>query len=346
MRLQESELDVEALAIESSDPSLLRVSEEQEGDHVANTEPVCVEGEVCDSLEAPAIEDFGSLSKRFDVLGAGRVTLTFRDGDEVISSREISLVEVSSLKLTRNIPQVLVDEIGSEAGEGEKVIGGKEFSLRLRAMTQREGSESEIDISELTQLPSGEGFTMRQSSPYHMGVRLHITPQSEGALSIPVSVGGQSVEMNFTVVDASEIAGLSVAHELTIPADPEVEDSADLGSAVAVARDESGAPIYGAAFTWERLETDMFGEEVVAQTFSGDELLFTYNAEGRVPFKVTSGEHSETVYLPIDPESLDSILDGGNAFADGCDARGDVSGSALLAFLLMGMMVVRRRSVA
>ena len=342
----ESEASVEDLAIESSDSTLLRIAEEIQRENVANTEPSCIPGGACDSLEDSSLEPaLSSLTKRFDVLGTGRVTLTFRDGDEVILSRQIELVEASSLKLSRNIPKALRDEIASAAGEGEKVIIGKEFSLRLHAMTQSEGSESEIDISELTQLPNGEGFTIGQSSPYHKGVRLHITPRTEGELAIPVSMGGQSLEMNFTVVDASEVVSFIVDHELTVPANEEIEGSVDLGSAFAVAKDESGSPVYGADFIWERLEVDMLGTEFVAQSFSGDVLHFTYHAEARVPFKVTMGEHSKTVYLPIDPESFDEI-GAGNAFADGCDARGDLSGSILLAFLLMGIMAIRRRSAA
>ena len=76
--------------IESSDSSLLRVSEGVEG---------CIDRLSCgDSGTYP---ESRVRSQRFDVLGTGAVTLTFKDGDELILSREVQLMEASSLKLSR-----------------------------------------------------------------------------------------------------------------------------------------------------------------------------------------------------------------------------------------------------
>lgn len=336
-RLNDDQRSLDELTIESSDPTLLRVSERVETEVQEGVDPTCLNCENSQETVEPR-----SRSQRFDVLGAGSVTMTFKDGDEVVLREEIKLVDASSLKLFRQIPTLLEAEIGSAAGEGEKVIGGKEFSLRLSAMTKKNGEETEIDIAELTELPSGEAFSMKQFNPFGMGVSLLITPvESEGQLTIPVSVGDKSIEMNFEVVSETEIAGMSVSHGLTYPAMS--EENKDIGTAVAVAKDESGAPIYGAEVIWERLDADF--ENMVVDSYSGNELQFNYDAEGRVPFKVSIGEFSETVYLPINAEDLDSIF-AGEGFGSGCDAQGELSGSALLSLLLMGMMAVRRRAVA
>ena len=324
---------LDELTIESSDPALLRVSEGVES---------CIDNRSCYDIEADL--EFNIRSKRFDVLGSGDVTLTFKDGDEVVLSREVQLVDASSLTLSRSVPPALQDEVSTIAGEGEKVVVGSEFSLRLRAMSQVEGEEQEIDISSLTELPSGENFNLEQSDPVGMGTRFHITPESEGALSIPVNVGDQSIEMNFNVVSSSEIVGINVAHETWINEMPEEENNLPKGRALAVAKDEEGAPIFGADIIWERLD----GEEddaMVVDSFTGSELNFIYEEGAQVAFKVTVGEVSEIVYLPVNIEQLNDIF-GDNAFADGCDAKGDVSGSALLTLLLMGMIVMRRRAIA
>ena len=84
---------------------------------------------------------------------------------------------------------------------------------------------------------------------------------------------------------------------------------------------------------------------MVIDSFTGSELNFIYEEGAQVAFKVTVGEVSEIVYLPVNIEQLNDIF-GDNAFADGCDAKGDVSGSALLTLLLMGMIVMRRRAIA
>ena len=327
------QINLDGLTIESSDPSLLRISEGAEN---------CVWSEHCeDSDEHLAL---GAHAQSFDVLGSGAVTLTFKDGDETVLNREIQLREANTLKLHRNVPQTLVDTLGTSAGQGEKVLVGSEFTLRLRAMIQGESAEKEIDISRLTQLSGGEGFELKQSDPSRMGVRLHITPESEGELRIPVQAGGQSLEMNFTVVAESEIASLSIDHELLTDSGGEqtAEDSEiPNAKAFALAKDQSGAPIYGTPITWEQLDGESMDANVV-DTHIGSQLNFVYDESAQVPFKVTTGELSEIVMLPA---QLDTIYSG-DAFADGCDAQGDISGNILLAVLLMGLVLIRRKEVA
>ena len=185
---------------------------------------------------------------------------------------------------------------------------------------------------------------------FGLGLTLHITPESEGELSVPVTVDTQSVEMKFNVVSASEIAGLSVNHGLVANAeDINNEESSEENPvpnamAVAVAKDESGAPIFGAQVTWEQLSSEGHDAEVV-DTLIGSQLNFVHDESNSVPFRVTIGEFSEIVLLPANADLLGNISTS-DAFADGCDARGDVSGSILLALLLMSMVAVRRRAVA
>ena len=135
------------------------------------------------------------------------------------------------------------------------------------------------------------------------------------------------MEVNRDELQSQLRSGSVVDHEILMNTESEGEETTPTGRALAVAKDASGAPIFGAEITWEHPRADDDAETL--DRYQGSELNFIYGEGAEVPFRVTVGGVSEIVYLPVNAEELDNLFVG-DAFADGCDARGDVSGSLLL----------------
>ncbi|MAD61892.1 MAG: hypothetical protein CMH49_10350 [Myxococcales bacterium] len=285
-----------------------------------------------------------SVTKSFDVLESGYVDLSFKDGDEVILRRQIELIEASSLKLTREIPDILKSELNHLAGQGEKVLKDTEHTLRLTAKTRSLDGEQHVDIASLSDLPNLEGIKITQSNPFRMGLRLMITPQREGSVAVPLHVGHQDLDLDFTVVSETDISDLTVHQALS--SEPGSEEENTLMTAIAMARDDHDEPIYGANIKWQRLKTNAMGEQIVTHTYTGNELSFIYNEDHRVPFRVRAGQFKKIIYLPVGIGSENPIVHVGDAFAGGCDTQqARLSHNLLIALIWMGILVLKRRAV-
>ena len=157
---------------------------------------------------------------------------------------------------------------------------------------------------------------------------------------MPVEVGGVDLDLSFEVVSAAEIQSLEVAHGRAGEYSIDENKSVPLGSAIALARDEAGEPIFGGEATWALLD-DAEREEL--DVHYGDRLDFEYKEGERVPFRVTLGRHSEVVYLPMNPNS--DVIFGADAFAPGgCDAKGQLTEQAPLLLVILALLALRRRA--
>lgn len=331
----------EGLSITSSDSSLLRLTS------VPDSEPVFDENESCFgaacSQDRDSVMESGQFTQYFEVLAPGSVTLTFRDGDEVVLKREVQLIEASSLEATRNIGEVAPPNVNPIVGRGEKVIVNSAMRLRLNVKAQGKSGEEVLDISTITELPSGEGFDVSQADlGLSKGVNLTITTHQEGALTVPVQVGGQRLDLEFEVVSESDVERVSVTHGRA----GEHRDADDrvipLSTAIAVAEDSAGQPIFGGRVIWSQL--DDAGNDTLNVAF-GDRIDFEFQEGAQVPFRVTLGDHSEVVYLPMNPDS--SVIFQGDAFSPGgCDAKGQAAERAPLIFILLALLALRRRVIA
>ena len=331
----------EGLSITSSDPNLLRLTSIPDSEPVFSENESCI-GAACDRDQASPINS-GHLTQYFEALAPGSVTLTFKDGDEVVLRREVQLVEASSLEVSRYQSDGHPQDVDPIAGRGEKILKGSSHTLRLKAKTMRDGVEEELDLATITNLPSVDGVQIAQSDlGFSKGINLLITPEREGQFTAPVEVGGARLELNFEVVDASQIDSLSVTHARAGEYQDEEAGSVPLASAVALARDEAGQPIFGGDVTWARLDDAELDE---LEVYYGDRLDFEFQEGQRVAFRVTMGDHSEVVHLPMNPDS--NVLFGADAFNNGgCDATGQAAGRSTLLLVLLALIAFRRRAHA
>ena len=331
----------EGLSITSSDPSLLRLTEIPESEPVITESETCF-GAACDRAPGLPVHN-GRYTQYFEVLAPGTVTLTFRDGDEVILKREVQLVEASSLQVIRDISTALPEGIDTTVGRGEKLVTGSNAIFRLTASLGEGEAAEAIDISTITELPSSESFTITQSDPaLAEGVYLQLRPEVAGPISLSLQVGGQQIDLSFEAVSPDQIAGLTINHAQEGEyQDDTMEQPVPLGASVAISKDEAGEPIFGALVEWTRLDE---AEQEELDTHYGDKLSYEYQEGARVPFKVTAGEHSEIVYLPMNPDS--SITFAGDAITNGCDVQGGATRHLPLALMFLALAIIRRRQIA
>ena len=95
--------------------------------------------------------------------------------------------------------------------------------------------------------------------------------------------------------------------------------------------------IFGTSVVWTRLDID---HPIDLEELHGDMLTFEYSETETVPFKVTAGDISQTVNLPMNPES--TFINVSDTFR-GCTATGSLVDHALMSILLLGLMALRAR---
>jgi hypothetical protein len=108
--------------------------------------------------------------------------------------------------------------------------------------------------------------------------------------------------------------------------------------ALATTRDASDTLIYGADVTWTRLAAD--GETELDEVISGELVHYEHSETEQVSFKVTAGNQTHIVELPMSSNG-DLFASGNGTF--GCDASGGLSGQIPLSLLLMAIFAIRRR---
>ena len=283
----------------------------------------------------------------FEVLAEGSVTLTFKDGEDVVLTREVNLVAADELEASRSTMADLLIALNPESqteehdsteenasshgvGKGEKVIVGGEYSLTLNAYLGAGEDRELIDFEAYAKNPQSELAGVSTS-----GRNVQISPQAEGEIRVGVQLGGQVTELLVTGVSVNEIDSI----EIQQGDNPVDENGEELnGFALAVVKDASGETLYGADVTWTRLDIDR--ETELEEVLDGELVTFEKSTTDLVPFKVTVGDHSEIVDLPIDPTT--QLFASANESL-GCDAQGGFAGHLPLSLLLLIIFAVRRQ---
>jgi hypothetical protein len=318
----EDESDTE-LSITSSDTSLLR--------------PISRENESGIELD--------SFQQSFEVLSEGTVTIIFKDGDDSVLSREVELVNATSLEssrithadMLRALSEGSEESDGEEAtennivGEGEKVVIGGHYTLVIDAYRGENEEQELLSFDTYTKQPQSEQAEVTTS-----GREITIKPQQEGDVFVNVQLGGQDKELHVQGVSEEAIASLSVVLGDT---GGNQENSEEIeGYAIMSTKDENDNLIYGASITWTRLAED--GETELNEILEGEMVTFERSETERVSFKVEAGSQSIIVELPM--KQLSQILTSNNETLS-CDAQGGLAAQLPLSILLMIIFIIRRQ---
>jgi hypothetical protein len=301
--------------------------------------PISSVNDPADENQSDGEESSTDFEQAFEVLGAGEVTLTFKDGDDVVLTREVSLIDADELKAERTTYADLLlalSETETQAaqtiGAGERVVVGGRYDLTLNAYLGDGEAQEMVDFHTYAQTPTSE-----QADVITSGKVLEISPRQAGEVTVEVKLGGQVTELRFQGVSADEIASIVIEQGDSL-AGGEGDESSLNRFALATTRDASDTLIYGADVTWTRLAAD--GETELDEVISGELVHYEHSETEQVSFKVTAGNQTHIVELPMSSNG-DLFASGNGTF--GCDASGGLSGQIPLSLLLMAIFAIRRR---
>ena len=292
-----------------------------------------------DQNQSEGEESFVDFQQTFEVLGAGKVTLTFKDGDEIVLTREVSLIDADEVKAERTTYADLLhasseteEQEIKTVGAGEQVVVGGRYDLSFNAYLGDAEAQEIVDFHTYAQTPTSEHADVITS-----GKVLEISPRQAGELTVEVKLGGQVTELRFQGVSADEIASIVIEQGNSLAGGDEDESTLNR-FAFATTRDASDTLIYGANVTWTRLSAD--GETELDEVINGELVHYEYSETERVSFKVTAGKQTQIVELPMS-STADLFVSNNGTF--GCDASGGLSGQIPLSLLLMVIFAIRRQ---
>jgi hypothetical protein len=333
------------LSVESSDAALLKPVADPAPELTLDSGGECLGDALCDPLppEPPQEEATagGSVHQRFELLGEGEVKLNFKDGGELVRAVPIRLVTASRVE-----SHVYYGSVASRLGGDTRLSDGAQFMVGRAHKIQLIPylNDKALFVSSPLAEPTAEGaFLEGVSSPlWREGVVVTVRPEVEGDFSVHFNLGGREGVLALKAVGPSAVSDLEVKISRDDPSVRQNEDgtetSTPVGIAFAQGRDASGGVIYGADVVWERADT---ADGDSPQRVRGSSLRFEFSDTETVPFRVTSGDRTESVALPMNPNSVIWSNDDGYG---GCSASGRGRGLSLVLVLsaCVGLAVRRR----
>ncbi|MBM4290424.1 MAG: hypothetical protein FJ138_02450, partial [Deltaproteobacteria bacterium] len=251
----------EDLAVESSDPALLKPIADLDGALEVEGAGPCLGEALC---EAPAGEGAppeaqgagGVVRQRFELVGEGAASLVFKDGGEVVREVPIRLV-----KATRVEAHVYYGGAAAKLGgdtrlaDGARFVAGRAHKIQLIPYL----NDKPLYLSELLTPPTTAGATLEHTyTPlWREGVVLEVRPEAlagdaaEGRpFSLRAALAGVDYALSLQAAPPSAVRDLVVRISRDAPESRVGDDGVTTEVPVAIAfaqgRDEAGAPVYGA----------------------------------------------------------------------------------------------------